>query len=199
MPRDDFSPLFRRTVRQQRTAAPRHPWRRGLGNYRGSSRCRVPGRSTGGSAHARASSSQWSCREIRRVSDKVRKPWAKPGGIQSCFLFSALRMNRQPTARRFSSLFGCRPRHRRLHPAPRAPACPGPSAASGSAGRAGRSLRIWNGCPARRRRRGRSPRSKARALKLSKKKPRSSPKTFGSRMRTSGMAVGVTFIRTPCP
>ena len=40
--------------------------------------------------------------------------------------------------------------------------------------------------------------SKARWLKLSMKKPRASPITFGSRISTPSIAVGITRIRTPC-
>ena len=70
--------------------------------------------------------------------------------------------------------------------ASRARACPARAAASGSAGRAARRAPSASGCPARTRPCAPTASSNARWLKLSRKKPRSSPNTFGSRISTSG-------------
>ena len=122
--------------------------------------------------------------ELRAARDRTRKPCAKPAGIHSCRLFSADSVSPDPAPER-RGLAAEVDRDVEDLAAHDAHELPLRAAAAGSAARAARPAPSACGCPARIAARPTAA-SRLRWLKLSKKKPRASPNTFGSMSSTSG-------------
>ena len=182
-------PASRDRSRRARAACAAGRWPRAAARRRPARRSPSSGSFQAAIARAPGRRSRCTCRGTRASREVTKKPCAKPGRHPELALVLGRERHADPPAeggrraahvdRHVEDLAGDHAHQLALR-----------RAGAGSAGRAGRRAPSASGCPARSGGRGPSPRGTRARLKVSRKKPRSSPKTSGSMSRTPGRSVG---------